>query len=112
MSEPCALCRGPVNPHDIGTWKQVIGWVGGPRKDAMTLREDTGYYAHDSCVQKAKGGQSADQPSLDEAENPMKVFKPMALGSAKFVEFDKLMAEDAEPVASDRKTLDELFRGE
>lgn len=64
MSESCYFCTGPVNPHDSTTWKQVIGWVGGPRKDGMTLREDTKKYAHDHCVQKARAGQAEDQPDL------------------------------------------------
>lgn len=63
-SEPCFFCTGPVNPHNPQVWKQVTGWVSGPRKDGMTLREDTGKHAHDHCVQKAKEGQSADQPDL------------------------------------------------
>lgn len=64
VSETCPFCRGPVNPHDVGTWKKVTGWVHGPRKDSMTLREDTGDYAHDHCVAKEKAGQSVDQPDL------------------------------------------------
>lgn len=63
-SEACYFCSGPVNPHDASTWKQVAGWVHGPRKDSMTLREDTGKYAHAHCVEKAKAGQAADQPDL------------------------------------------------
>lgn len=65
MSVDCALgCGMPVNPHDVGTWKEVSGWVGGPRKDSMRLREDTGKYAHDACVARVQAGQAADQPSL------------------------------------------------
>jgi hypothetical protein len=65
MTEDCALdCGNPVNPHDAGTWKQVIGWVGGPRKDSMRLREDTGRYAHDHCVAKAQQGQAPDQEAM------------------------------------------------
>lgn len=30
----------------------------------MTLREDTGDYAHQHCVDKAKKGQAVDQPDL------------------------------------------------
>lgn len=66
MTKNCALCQGPVNPHDLGTWKQVIGWVHGPRKDSMTLRQDTGLYAHEACIQKARAGQPQDQPDLFE----------------------------------------------
>lgn len=64
MSEACEFCGGPVNPHDQGAWKQVVGWVHGPRKDSMVLREDTHKFAHDHCVQKARGGQAPDQPDL------------------------------------------------
>lgn len=64
MSESCTFCKGPVNPHDQSTWKKVSGWVHGPRKDSMTLRQDTGEYAHSHCVEKAKAGQPVDQPDL------------------------------------------------
>jgi hypothetical protein len=64
MSKPCAVCGGPVNPHDEGTWKQVLGWVHGKRKDGMTLREDTGQYAHDPCIAKMRSGQAPAQPDL------------------------------------------------
>lgn len=66
MSEDCTLCGKPLNPHDLGTWKEVTGWVGGPRKDSMRLREDTGRYAHDACVAKLQAGQAIDQPSIFE----------------------------------------------
>jgi len=65
MAEECALgCGNPLNPHDEGTWKQVIGWVGGPRKDSMRLREDTGKHAHAACVEKAQQGQAPDQETM------------------------------------------------
>lgn len=65
MSEDCALgCGKPVNPFDKGVWKEVRGFVGGPKKDSMRLREDTGRYAHDACVAKMQEGQAIDQPSL------------------------------------------------
>ena len=69
-SVECALgCGLPVNPHDAGTWKEVAGFVGGPRKDSMRLRSDTGRYAHDHCVEALNQGQAVDQPSiLDEPE--------------------------------------------
>lgn len=67
MTKNCVFCQGPLNPHDLGIWKQVVGWVGGPRKDSMTLRQDTGLYAHDGCIQKSKDGQTADQPDIFEA---------------------------------------------
>ena len=64
MTDTCALCSKDLNPHDVGTWKEVKGWVGGPRKDSMRLREDTGKFAHDHCVAKLQSGQAVDQPSL------------------------------------------------
>lgn len=66
MTEKCALCHKDLNPHDLGIWKQVTGWVGGPKKDSMRLRDDTGKYAHDGCVQKLSAGQPVDQPSMFE----------------------------------------------
>lgn len=62
----CPLCDQTVDPHNPDTWKQVIGWVGGPRKDSMRLREDTGRYAHNECVAKVQSGQAIDQPSIEE----------------------------------------------
>jgi hypothetical protein len=65
MSEECALgCGKPVNPFDAGVWKEVRGFVGGPKKDSMRVRQDTGRYAHDSCVAAHQAGQAVDQPSL------------------------------------------------
>lgn len=64
MSEPCDFCGGPVNPFDESTYKQVTGWVHGKKRDSMTLRADTGKYAHTACVLKAKGGNAPDQPDL------------------------------------------------
>lgn len=63
----CALCGGDVNQHDPETWKEVTGWVGGPRKDSMRLREDTGRYAHNPCVRAAVQGHPADEPTLFDA---------------------------------------------
>lgn len=68
-SLPCALnCGKPVNPYDNGVWKEVTGFVGGPKKDSMRLRTDTGRFAHDACVHKASMGQAPDQPAMDEPE--------------------------------------------
>lgn len=73
MSEPCALgCGKPVNPYDISTWKEVAGFVGGPRKDSMRLRTDTGRFAHHSCVAALKEGQAVDQASLFENQSQAK----------------------------------------
>lgn len=65
MSFNCALgCGKPLNPYDEGIWKEVTGFVGGPKSDSMRLRQDTGRYAHNSCVQKAAQGQAPDQEAL------------------------------------------------
>lgn len=66
MSLECALCDGPVNPYDESTWKEVMGWVGGPRKDSMRLRHDTGRYAHTHCVAKLQSGNDPASPDLFE----------------------------------------------
>lgn len=66
FSDPskCGLCGGPIDKNQKDSWKQVVGWVGGPRKDSMRLREDTGRYAHDYCVEKVQAGQAPDQESM------------------------------------------------
>jgi hypothetical protein len=67
----CSLCSQPVDRYSPDAWKQVKGWVGGPRKDSMRLREDTGYYAHQECVLKLSSGQAVDQDTLfDDPEGP------------------------------------------
>lgn len=60
----CLICKKPISPHDIATWKEVTGFVGGPKKDSMVLRKDTGYFACTPCIHKAKDGQAPDQNSL------------------------------------------------
>jgi hypothetical protein len=71
LKDHCPFCSEVVNKHDPSTWKAVTGWVGGPKKDSMRLRKDTGYYAHDRCVQRLQSGQAADQPDL---------FSPVTIG--------------------------------
>lgn len=60
----CVLCFSTVNKDDPTLWKEVSGFVGGPKKDSMRLRKDTGHYAHNMCVQKESNGQTVDQPDL------------------------------------------------
>lgn len=61
----CELgCGNPLDKDDPTIWKQVVGWVGGPKKDSMRLRADTGKFAHDECVAKLSAGQAVDQPNL------------------------------------------------
>lgn len=58
-----------VTLDDDTIWKQIKGWVHGPKAHGLTLREYTDEYAHDTCVNKARAGQASDQPSLlDEDE--------------------------------------------
>jgi len=67
----CAVCGGEsVDKNAVSTWKQVIGWVHGPKADAMTLRQYTGQYAHDECIKRLKAGQAADQPDLFVEQSP------------------------------------------
>lgn len=67
----CPLCSMPVDRYSPDTWKEVKGWVGGPRKDSMRLREDTDRYAHGECVIKLTQGQAVDQDTLfDEPAGP------------------------------------------
>lgn len=64
--DECPLCKQPIEVHDPRNWKEVTGWVGGPKKDSMRLRQDTGRVAHDDCVQKLQAGQAVDQPDIFE----------------------------------------------
>ena len=78
----CGLgCGLPVDKNDPRTWKEVQGWVGGPRKDSMRLRHDTGRYAHPACVAKLQEGQTIDQPGIFDEEERVNT------------QFDKNMAE-------------------
>ena len=63
----CALCGEGIDKNDPDNWKQVTGWVGGPRKDSMRLRMDTGRLAHADCVAKMQeGADPKTQPSMFE----------------------------------------------
>jgi hypothetical protein len=57
METSCGLCHQLLNPDDPDNWKEVRGWVGGPKQDSMRLRSDTGELAHDTCVLAAADGQ-------------------------------------------------------
>lgn len=93
MTENCALCGGPCNPYDQQTWKEVTGFVGGPKKDAMRLRKDTGRHAHESCVRLASQGHDPSQPTLEDpapepeavgvADVPDGLFEPAPAGPGK-----------------------------
>lgn len=69
----CAMCGLPLNKDDPSIWKEVRGWVGGPKKDSMRLRQDTGILAHDRCVDRLLNGQAPDQPELFEVEQDLLV---------------------------------------
>lgn len=58
----CAICERPIETEDF--YKEVKGWVGGPKKDSMRLREDTGRVAHADCVSILASGQDPTQPDL------------------------------------------------
>jgi hypothetical protein len=60
----CPLCQGPIDLLQRTLWKEVKGFVGGPKSDSMVLRTDTGRMAHDDCIEKAKHGQAPDQETL------------------------------------------------
>lgn len=65
----CDLCGHVLNVNDPKVWKQVSGWVHGPKAHGLTLREYTGLFAHDACVNKGRAKQAPDQESLlDEPE--------------------------------------------
>jgi hypothetical protein len=69
VTTQCKLCGKDINPHDTASWKEVTGFVGGPKKDSMVLRTDTGQFACTPCIHKAREGQAPDQPSIfDEVE--------------------------------------------
>lgn len=64
MTEACYFCNGPVNPYDQSTHKQITAWVHGKKAHGATLKEETGRYAHEACIFKAKAGQPAEQEEL------------------------------------------------
>ena len=63
-SRTCGLCQQWVSADETAFWKEVTGWVGGPKKDSMRLRQDTGRIAHNECVRRMSEGQAPDQPDM------------------------------------------------
>lgn len=63
----CPLCKHSINPDDPTNWKEVKGWVGGPKQDSMRLRTDTGERAHAACVLALADGQVPGAADLFEA---------------------------------------------
>lgn len=64
MPELCNFCYEPVDRDGDSTWQQVVGWVGGPKKNGLTQSEKTGNFAHDECIKKAQAGQAPQQETL------------------------------------------------
>lgn len=64
MEKSCGLCHQPLNPDDPDNWKEVKGWVGGPKQDSMRLRESTGRLAHSACVLAVADGQAPGAPDI------------------------------------------------
>jgi hypothetical protein len=71
MKIVCHFCGRedrPIDPDATGTYAEVTGWS--RRRDAggsnqVSLREETGRYAHDYCVRLAvRGVDPANQGSL------------------------------------------------
>ena len=64
----CALCGKPVNSHAIGVYVEQSGWsitrtAGGSNQ--LSLRRETGRYAHGSCIHLAvRGIDPRDQGAL------------------------------------------------
>lgn len=76
-SELCAFCPRPVDLHDLSTQHQITGWVSGPKKDGLTLRNYTGKVAHRACIQMQVDGVAPDQLELFTEENaPSLVDRP------------------------------------
>lgn len=64
MPNNCDFCLEPVRDDDPTAWKQVTGWVHGPKRDSLTLREPTGRVAHNECIDKARQGVLPNQEGL------------------------------------------------
>jgi len=49
----CFFCKGIVDPDERSTYRSVKGWEGKRKRggaNAITLREETGEYAHAACI--------------------------------------------------------------
>ncbi len=64
FSRCCAFCTEHVDLDDPSIWREIVGWIHGPKRDGLCLRATTGQVAHDSCVHKAKQGEPPSTPSL------------------------------------------------
>jgi hypothetical protein len=84
----CPLCFNPVDPDSPDVWKEVKGWVGGPKQDSMRLRQNTGEFAHHDCVLAAADGQV---PGAGDLFNPG--------------------TQTKNPVMADRDPINDFFEG-
>lgn len=49
----CTFCARPIDPDRAATYRRIRGWEkrrSGGGANAITLREETGEYAHTSCI--------------------------------------------------------------
>lgn len=67
MSAGCFFCGKDLNPHDIGTVKQITGWDTS-RALQLALRESTGEYAHAACLKKEQDRRN--EAALDRIAKP------------------------------------------
>ena len=94
INSHCPYCNNPVNPTDPNNWKGVTGWVHGAKAHGMTLRENTGWYAHDNCIKKIRAKQSPDQESLLDTETDLlQIGDPILVSVSKVKEDEDLARE-------------------
>lgn len=65
LNPNCSLCRKPVVHTDDDNWYEVTGWVHGPKRDSLSLRELTGLVAHNECIRKAKQHIHPDDQAME-----------------------------------------------
>jgi hypothetical protein len=63
----CSFCGTKVDPKDKSTYAEIRSYVHGEKKDSAVLRNYTGRYAHEACVNNLKSGIAPDQPNLNSA---------------------------------------------
>lgn len=66
MEELCNFCYESIDRSDPSSWREVRGWVHGPKQNGLTLSEKVDNFAHDRCVRKAQAGQDPNQEALFE----------------------------------------------
>lgn len=60
----CPFCEEAVSVDADDVYSEYSVWVHGPKKDGATMREPTGRYAHQRCIDLLKEGQSPDNEVL------------------------------------------------